>query len=375
MKKTFMILSVLVVIALLSACAPATPQIVVETVVVPGEEVVKTVEVIKTVEVEKTVEVKPEGPIIIGYGGPGLDAFQAGVMYSVINYAEGKGWKVIPFDAARDAEKQANQIDDFISMGVSAIVAVPEDSQAFCASVAKAVEAGIPIYTIDRAPSGCKVNMVVQADNYLGGEQSAMAIVNFLKEKYGEEKGTVLELQGDMGQNVAQLRSGGFNDYMKQFPGITVVSKPTEWKGEKFFQNTLDVVGSQEVDAIYAHSDAVGTIPILQALEQLGKKIPAGTEGHIFLATIDGTPNCLTNIRLGFQDQCSSQPNPDFGILVNYIEMEFNGQAIEPGDVVQEGAPWSPATIVDSDVGLMLNLATTNVTVDNVDDPSLWGNK
>ena len=376
MKKTFLILSNLVIIAMFTACAPAavpTPEIIVKeivkTVEVPGEVLVTTV--VETV----TVEVEPTGPIILGYAGPGLDAFQAGVMYSVIRYAEGKGWKVIPADAARDAEKQANQIDDFISMGVSAIVAVPEDSQAFCASVAKAVEAGIPIYSIDRAPSGCEVNMVVQADNYLGGEQSAMAVVDYLKEKNGEETGTVLELQGDMGQNVAQLRSAGFNDYVKQFPGITVVSKPTEWKAEKFFQNTLDVVGSQEVDAIYAHSDAVGTIPILQALEQLGKKIPAGTDGHIYLATIDGTPNCLTNIRQGFQDQCSSQPNPDFGILVNYIEKEFKGEAIEPGEVVQEGAPWSPAFIEESDVGLMLNLATTSVTTENVDDPTLWSNR
>jgi ABC-type sugar transport system substrate-binding protein len=360
---------------MLAACAPAAPQTIIQTVEVPGAEVVKTVEVVVTQEVVTTVEVEREGPITIGYGAPGLDAFQAGVMYSVINYAEGKGWKVIPADAARDAEKQANQIDDFISLGVDAIVAVPEDSQAFCASVAKAVEAGIPIYTIDRAPAGCEVNMVVQADNSLGGVQSAEAIVKFLEEKYGEAKGTVLELQGDMGQNVAQLRSAGFNETMAQYPGITVVSKPTEWKGEKFFQSTLDVVGSQEVDAIYAHSDSVGTIPILQALEQLGKKIKAGEEGHIYLATIDGTPNCLSNIREGYQDQCSSQPNPDFGILVNYIEKEFNGEAIEPGDVIQEGAPWSPAKIETSDVGLMLNLATTSVTSENVDDPALWGNK
>lgn len=312
--------------------------------------------------------------ITIGYAAPGLDAFQAGVMASVTRYATEKGWQVINVNSPRDAELQANQIENLISLGVKAIIAVPVDSQAFCASVAKAKAAGIPIYTIDRAPIGCEVNMTVQADNYLGGKQSAEAIVAFLKEKYGEEKGVVLELQGDMGNNVAQLRSAGFNDVMKEYPNITVISKPTEWQQDKFFQSTLDVVGSQEVDAIYAHSDAVGTIPILQALDQLGKKIPRGEEGHIFLATIDGTPNCLNNIRAGFQDQCSSQPNPDFGLLVNYVEMELNGETIEVGEVVKEGAPWSPAKIEMTETGLMLNLATTNVTPENVDDKSLWGN-
>lgn len=372
MKKLYLLTAV--VLLVLSACAQPTPQTVVETIeVVTTQEVEKVVT--QEVEVVKTVEVEREGPITIGYAAPGLDPFQAGVMYSVINYSEAKGWTVIPADANRDAERQANQIQNFITLGVDAIVAVPEDSQAFCASVERANQAGIPVYTIDRAPIGCKVNMTVQADNYLAGKQSAEEIVNFLTEKFGEAQGTVLELQGDMGQNVAQLRSGGFNDYMKENPGITVVSKPTEWQAEKFYQATLDVVGSQEVDAIFAHSDSVGTVPILQALEQLGKKIPRGEDGHIYVATIDGTANCINAIREGFQDQCSSQPNPDFGILVDYVEMEFNGQTIQTGEVVKEGAPWSPAFIEESDTGLMLNLATTDVTPANVDDPALWGNK
>jgi ABC-type sugar transport system substrate-binding protein len=315
-----------------------------------------------------------EEPIVIGYAAPGLDAFQAGVMSSVGNYATEKGWTVINVNSPRDAELQANQIEYLISLGVDAIIAVPVDSQAFCASVERASEAGIPIYTIDRAPIGCVVNMTVQADNYLAGQQSGEATVAFLEEKYGAPQGTVLELQGDMGNNVAQLRSAGFTDVLAEYPDIEIVSIPTEWAADKFFQGTLDVVGSQEVDAIYMHSDAVGGVPVPQALEQLGMLIPRGEEGHIFMASIDGTPNCLENIRAGWQDQCSSQPNPDFGILTNYVEMELNGETIEVGEVTQEGAAWSPATIEETDTGLMLNLATTNVTPDNVDDPTLWGN-
>jgi len=332
--------------------------------------------VTETVEVEKTVvvEVEKEGVTTVGYGAPSLDPFQTNVMMSMTQYAQDKGWQVTTSNANFDAENQANQVDYWISLGVDAIVVVPVDSAAICASVDKAKEAGIPFFTIDRAPTGCVIDMTVQADNEQGGKQSAEAIVGFLEEKYGDAQGTVLELQGDMGQNVAQLRSKGFNDVMAQYPNVTVISKPTEWKGENFQQATLDVVGSEEVDAIYAHSDTVGTLPILSALEQLNKKIPAGEEGHIFLATIDGSNTCLENIRAGYQDQCSSQPNPDFGILVNYIEMVFNGETIEEGEVVQEGAPWSPATIVESDTGMMLNLATTNVTKDNVDADNLWGN-
>ena len=57
------------------------------------------------------------------------------------------------------------------------------------------------------------------------------------------------------------------------------------------------------------------------------------------------------------------------------MNMEFQGVAIEEGDVIEEGALWSPATIVKSDTGFMLNLATTSVNPDNADNPALWGNQ
>ncbi|MBL8156983.1 MAG: sugar ABC transporter substrate-binding protein, partial [Anaerolineae bacterium] len=164
-----------------------------------------------------------QSSVVIGYGAPELSGGQGVIMQSVLNGAAGKGWEVITANANFDAETQANQIDNFIAQGVSAIVVVPVDSQAICSSVQRATDAGIPFYTVDRAPIGCEINMTVQSDNYLAGKQAAEAMVALLTEKYGEAKGTVLELQGDLGQNVAQLRGGGFNDVMANYPNITIV--------------------------------------------------------------------------------------------------------------------------------------------------------
>lgn len=318
----------------------------------------------------------PASDVTIGYGAPELSGGQGVIMNGMIAGAEGKGWQIVTNNADFDASAQANQIDDFITQGVNAIVTVPVDSQAICASVKKATDNGIPFFTIDRAPIGCEIAMTVQSDNYLAGKQSGEAIVALLTEKYGEPKGVVLELQGDLGQNVAQLRGGGFNDVLKEYPNITVISKPTEWQAEKFSQATLDVVAAEPVDGIYMHSDCVGTQVVLAALEQLGKKVPRGEDGHIFLVGVDGCPDALAAIRDGFSDQASSQPLPDFGIVIaDYIETILGGGAVEPGTVEQEGAPWSPATIEQSDTGLMLNLATTSVTADNAEDEALWGNQ
>lgn len=316
------------------------------------------------------------GTVTIGYGAPELSGGQGVILSGMENGAKGKGWEFVSNNANFDASAQANQIDDFIASGVSAIVTVPVDSQAICAAAKKAKENGIPFFTIDRAPIGCEIDMTVQSDNYLAGKQAGEAMVALLTEKYGEAKGTVLELQGDLGQNVAQLRGGGFNDVLKEYPNITVVSKPTEWKAENFSQATLDVVAAQEIDGIYLHSDCVGTKVVTAALEQLGKKVARGEEGHIFITGVDGCPDALQSIRDGFSDQASSQPIPDFGVVIaDYIETILGGGTVAEGTVTKEGAPWSPATIVKSDTGMMLNLATTSVTADNVDDAALWGNQ
>ena len=94
-----------------------------------------------------------------------------------------------------------------IAQGVDAIVAVPDDSAGICVAVQNAKDQGIPFYTIDHSPSGCEINMTVLSDNYLAGQQSGEAVVAYLTEKYGEPSGTVLEITGNMAQNVAQLRS------------------------------------------------------------------------------------------------------------------------------------------------------------------------
>ena len=362
MKKYSILISLLAVFALiLAACAPAAeaPAAEAPAAEAPAEEAPAEEEVMT---------------YTIGYGAPELSGGQGQIRQGLLDYAADKGWEVVDVNADQDAETQANQMENFIAQGVDEIVTVPVDSQAICASVAKAKDAGIPFFTIDRAPIGCEIDMVVQSDNYLAGKQAAEEMVRLLTEKYGEPKGTVLELQGDLGQNVAQLRGGGFNDYMADYPNITVISKPTEWKADNFAAATTDVVGSQDVDGIYMHSDCVGTTVVLAALEQLGKKFTREEEGHIFLTGVDGCAEAIQAIKDGYSDQASSQPIPDFGIITKWMEMVFNGEAIEEGTVEQDGALWSPATIVKSDVGFMLNLSTTKVTPENADNPALWGN-
>lgn len=314
--------------------------------------------------------------VLLGYSAPELYGGQVTIQNGFVESARALGYGVVTTNANGDVKKQADQIDYLLSLGVKAIVSVPVDSAAICPSIKKAEQAGVPFFTIDRAPTGCKATMVVLADNYMAGKQAGEAMVEALKAKYGEPKGTVLELQGDLGTNVAQLRGNGFNDVIKQYPNIKVIQKPTNWQADKFSSITRDVLSTQEVDAIYLHSDNIGMPAILPVLEQMGKLKKRGEEGHIILIGVDGGPVILDAIRQGYADAAASQPLPDFGLLASqYIHDLLNGKEITEGEVVKEGASWSPARVKQGEAGWELFLATTLVTEKNVDDPALWGNQ
>jgi len=314
--------------------------------------------------------------VVVGYAAPSLDGGQKQIFDGFRVPAEAKGWKVLSVTSGGDAQKQLNDINDFITQGVDAIVAVPDDSAGICVAVQAAKEVGIPFYTIDRSAIGCQVEMTVLADNYLGGNQSGEAMVAHLIKKFGAPKGTVLEITGNLAQNVAQLRGAGFDDIINQYPDIQLIIKEGSWDAAKGVEIVRDVLSAQPVDGIYMHSDCVYSESTVQTLKELDQYAPRGEEGHIFIAAIDGCAGNLALIREGSTDQASGQPIPDLGsMVVEYIEKKLNGEAIEPGQVVQEGALWSPAQLKMTDVGFQLFLSTTDISIDNVDNPGLWGNQ
>ena len=314
--------------------------------------------------------------ILVGYAAPSLDGAQAQIQNGFLVGAEKNGWKVLSVTSGGDAQKQINDVNDFITQGVKAIVAVPDDSAGICVAVQAAKEAGIPFYTIDRAPSGCKIDLVVLSDNYLGGKQAGEAMVAHLTEKYGSPKGTVLEITGNLAQNVAQLRGAGFDDVINQHPEIELIIKPGNWDAAKGVEIVRDVASAQKVDGIYMRSDCVYAAGTVQTLKELDQFVPAGNKDHIFIGGIDGCSDNLDLIRAGATDQTSGQPIPDFGTLVaDFMAKQFAGEKIEPGQVFQEGALWSPGRLEMTDVGMMLYLSTTSITKDNVEVPGLWGNQ
>ena len=95
--------------------------------------------------------------------------------------AEKHGYEVVIL-SGDDADKQAKQMNDFISQNADAIIVAPKDTLAIGQPIKAANAAGIPVFTAD---TGCsdkdaKVVCNVMTDNFGGGKLAAKAMIQGL---------------------------------------------------------------------------------------------------------------------------------------------------------------------------------------------------
>ncbi|MDW5598138.1 sugar ABC transporter substrate-binding protein [Conexibacter stalactiti] len=272
-----------------------------------------------------------------------------------------------PTDANNDPAKQITDVTTMLGQGVDGIEMIVLDSGAIKPALDRAEAKGVPVVAIDQGPSSGKVAMVVRGDNELMGRQACESIGAAL-----DGRGKVLELQGALDGIGGQERTKGFNDCMKeQFPGIAVVSKPTDWLQEKATTAAQTVLSTdRDVNAVFLASDAAMLPGVLKVLERLGRLQPVGSDGHIPLVTIDGTPFGLEQVRRGYVDALVSQPLGGYARwAAHYVKAAIDGEEFRVGPTDHD------SRIIEENGNLSDILPTPVVTRREVDDPELWGNQ
>ena len=123
--------------------------------------------------------------------------------------AEKHGFETLMVDPDMDVKKQSDQMEDFISRGVTAIILVPCDRLSIGPSVKAANEKGIPVFTVDAkcAAEGVEIAGHVGTDNFQGGKLAGEAMIKAL----GENGGKVLVLDFKKA-NSCVLRVNGFKE-------------------------------------------------------------------------------------------------------------------------------------------------------------------
>jgi ABC-type sugar transport system substrate-binding protein len=109
--------------------------------------------------------------------------------------AEAEGVTLIESDGQNSAPKQTADVEAALVQGVGAIVISPLDVNALAPAIEQAVAAGVPVVTIDRRVDGVEGILAhVGADNVLGGEAEAQAVVDAFP-----DGATIFHLQGQPG--------------------------------------------------------------------------------------------------------------------------------------------------------------------------------
>ena len=102
--------------------------------------------------------------------------------------ADKHGYDVEVVSGDKDVAKQNDQVKDFIVKQCVAIVLCPCDSKAIGPVIQEANKAGIPVFTTDIAclAPDAKVECHIATDNYGGGEEAGVAMIEALGEAGGK---------------------------------------------------------------------------------------------------------------------------------------------------------------------------------------------
>jgi ribose transport system permease protein len=233
--------------------------------------------------------------------------------------AEKRGVDLTVTDAQNDASQQANQLQNFTSAGLDAIIVNPVDSDAAGNAVNAAGKARIPVIAVDRGVNKAPVDTLVASDNVAGGELAAKTIAD----KLGG-KGKIVILQGQAGTSAARERAQGFANGLKAHPGIRVVAQqPADFDRTK----GLDVMSN----LLQAHPDVRGVIAAndemaLGAIKALGSR--AGTS--VSVVGFDGTPDGLKAVEGGtLYASVAQQPSQLGRIAVDNALKALRGEEVK----------------------------------------------
>ena len=140
---------------------------------------------------------------------PGMNfTFFVHMMKALKTEAADQGFDFIEGDGQNSAPKQTADVEAALTKGVKGIVISPIDVNAMAPALQEAVDAKVPVVTIDRrVPSVTGILAHVGADNVQGGEAQGKLIL-----KMFPNGATIANLQGQPGSSPAIDRNKGLHN-------------------------------------------------------------------------------------------------------------------------------------------------------------------
>lgn len=193
------------------------------------------------------------------------------------------GVEVISTDGQGDAAKQSADVDDLIARGVDVLILTPLTAEELTPSAQRAMDAGVPVITLDRAV-GTEVTQHIGADNKLIGKTAAEFVAMTLLEGNG---GRVIEIQGVLGASATTDRHDEFVATLEaDHPDVEIIeSQPGDYRRENALELMNDMLqrfGPGDYDVVYTHNDemALGVVQALETAGRVGEADVVGIDGQ-----------------------------------------------------------------------------------------------
>ena len=196
--------------------------------------------------------------------------FFATLLHGAQEAAELFGVKLAIMDAENKDARQLTDIANLIKQKVDVIIINPTNTESITPGIEMVNRENIPVITVDRKSSAGKILCHIESDNIEGGRMAARFLAKYLK---GE--GRVIEIEGIPGTSAAHERGMGFNEELKKYPAIRVVSREVANFDRKEAREIMRhlLQNDTQFDAVFAHNDNM-ILGAIEAFEELEIQMP-----------------------------------------------------------------------------------------------------
>jgi len=252
---------------------------------------------------------------------PGIstDAFYVTMKKGAQSAAKRLGVKLV-FQGAPNAFSPPTQIP-FLNAAIAAkpdaILIAPTDKTALIAPIKKAIQAGIPVATVDTFITSPIAFTNISSDNIAGGKAAGVALATAIG-----KKGKVAGISVQPGISTTDQRKQGFESQIKTYSGLKYLGTQ--------FDNDDQTKASQITSALLTANPDLSGIFAMNVISGNGVTTAtktAGKSGKVKLVEFDAEPLQVQALKSGTIDALIAQDPFDIGRLGVELAVKYvNGQ-------------------------------------------------
>jgi len=297
-----------------------------------------------------------------------IDEFQTGSVSALEMFLKQVGYEMKTLNADNKTDAQQSQMNDVIALKPAAIILAAVDFNALKPSIEAAMAAGIPVVEFDRQITSTPSAFTSVAGTVEIGYVAAESAEKLLTAKNGAVKGKILQVLGDPGDPYTLDIQKGFEEKMKAFPDVTIISLPAmQWAADAAGTIVNDqLLANPDIDLIFSHAAHL-SVAAVASLESAGKK-----PGDIMMMSSNGAPVGLDLIRKGWLNVEVEQPlYAQAAAVAMFMDKIASKQEIKPGEYDVLGLK---STVSTEAWGPNIKIPGAAIDKSNVDNPAFWGN-